>query len=417
VRHHGRVPRVLLLLPTATYRAEDFQAAARALGADVVIGTERRLAISSFAEDSCLVVDLERPERAADVIAGFHERAPLDAIVGVDDQGVLAAAVAAERLGLRHNPARAVATTRDKGQMRTAFAAAAVPQPPFRVVEAGSDPVDAARAVGTPCVVKPVSLAASRGVMRVDDTNEMGAAIARVRAILADAGRDPSEHLLVERYVPGFEVVVEGLLRAGELDVLAVLDKPEPLEGPYFEETLLVTPSRLPRHTVETLRGVTKRATGALGLGEGPVHAELRVAEGRVSVLEVAARSIGGLCSRSLRFGAGASLEEVILRHALDLPVDVEREAAASGVMMIPIPSAGVLREVRGRSAASAVPGVEALEITIRPTRRVRPLPEGDRYLGFIFARAHTPREVEHALRRAHGHLDIVIDAGAGTAA
>lgn len=410
LRHDGSVPRVLLVLPTATYRARDFTAAARALGAEVVIATDTKLAISGLAEDACVVVDPARPQEAAEAIARYHREHPLDTVLGVDEQGVLAAATAAERLGLRHNPPGAVATTRDKAAMREALRARGVAQPSYRIAPAGSSVPALAGEVGWPCVIKPVSLSASRGVIRVDDPTSAGRAAERIRAILGESGRE-GEALLVERYVDGLEVVVEGLLRDGRLDVLAVLDKPDPPDGPYFEETLFVTPSRLPRAAIEEVRRVSEHATSALGLTEGPIHAELRVSGGRALVLEVAARSIGGLCSRSLRFGSDMTLEEVILRHGLGQPLEgIAREKKASGVMMIPIPRAGILRGVHGQAAALALPEVESVEVTIGKTRAVRPLPEGDRYLGFIFARADTAEEVESALRAAHARLVIEID-------
>jgi biotin carboxylase len=294
--------------------------------------------------------------------------------------------------------------------MRRALGAAGVPQPEHRTVGANDDPAALAAEVGLPCVVKPLSLSASRGVIRADDPRAAAAAAGRVRAILAEAGEDPEGPLLVERYVPGAELAVEGLLRAGSLEPLAVFDKPDPLEGPYFEETIFTTPSRLPGETVAAVTGLAADACEALGLREGPVHAELRIDGESAWVLELAARSIGGLCSRSLRFGIGVSLEEVILRHALGLPLgDLRREAAASGVMMLPIPRAGVLREVRGQDEARAVRGIAGLEISIGRDRPVRPLPEGDRYLGFLFARGETPAQVEVALRAAHERLEIDI--------
>src|SRR4249919_2694925 len=404
------MPRVLLVLPTATYRASDFLAASRALDAEVVVASERRQAMSGTMGDRALVVDLRRPEAAADAIVTRAQDKPLDAVVGTDEQGVLVAALAAARLGLAHNPPEAVAATRDKTAMRGAFAAADLRQPDYRVAGPDADVAQLAGEVGLPCVVKAVSLSASRGVIRADDSPAADAAAERVRAILAEAGEDPDGPLLVECYLPGVEVAVEGLLRGGVLKVLAVFDKPNPLEGPYFEETIYVTPSRLPAETLETITRLTAGAASALGLVEGPIHAELRIDGTRAWLLELAARSIGGLCSRSLRFGLGVSLEELILRHALGLPLDaLAREEAASGVMMLPIPRGGVLEEVRGQDEALALPGVTGLEISIACGRPVRPLPEGDRYLGFLFARGETPDEVEQALRTAHGRLEIVI--------
>jgi biotin carboxylase len=357
--------------------------------------------------DRALRVDLRRPERAAAAIVELSHRTRLDAVVAVDDGGVMAAALASERLGFAHNPPSAVAATRDKAAMRRALHAAGIPQPGFVVLAPGDD----AGAIEFPAVVKPVALSASRGVIRADDPAAARAAVTRIRAILAAAGEDPGGPILAERYVPGVEVAVEALLRAGELEVLAIFDKPDPLEGPYFEETMYVAPSRLPAGQLRRVEAMTAAAAAALGLREGPVHAEVRLDGERAWMLELAARSIGGLCSRALRFGAGISLEEVILRHALALPLGPHvRERVASGVMMLPIERAGTLREVRGVEAARAVAGVRDVRITIPRGRPVVPLPEGDRYLGFVFAQGEAPEQVEAALRAAHAALDVVLD-------
>ena len=402
--------RLLLILPSATYRAADFIAAARELGVAVTVASERRAAMSATMGSAALTLPLSDPDRAAAAIAAAAAETPFAAIVGVDDQGVMAAALASQSLGLRHNPPLAVARTRDKWAMRRALAEHAIAQPAFAAVEADEDGTTAAEFVGLPCVVKPLSLSGSRGVIRADDLREVRAAVARVRTILTAAGRPATEPLLLEAYVPGVEVAVEALMRDGALEVLAIFDKPDPLEGPYFEETLYVTPSRLPEAVLGELERRAAGAAQALGLRDGPVHAELRVDGERVSVLELAARSIGGLCSRALRFGAGLSLEAVILRHALGLAVaDPARERAASGVMMLPITQAGVLVEVGGQARARAVAGIGGLEITIARGRPVVPLPDGDRYLGFLFARGADPERVEQSLREAHGHLRVQI--------
>jgi biotin carboxylase len=352
-------------------------------------------------------VDFDDPEGTAAAIEALDQQVPVDAVVAVDEQGVVVAAQAAARLGLPHNPPEAVAATRDKAALRRALDVAEVRQPAFRVVGPDDDPTLAADAVGYPCVVKPIGLSGSTGVIRVDRAAEVVATAARIRGIADDARTT----LVVERFVPGPEVAVEGLLRAGVLEVLAVFDKPDPLDGPYFEETIYITPSRHPVGLVTEVTRLVQHACAALGLAEGPVHAEARLAPDGPMLLEVAARSIGGLCGRALRFGAGVSLEELILRHALGLATDgLVREDVASGVMMLPIPAAGVLREVAGQEAARAVPGIVGLELSIARGRRVEPLPEGSRYLGFLFARADTPAAVESALRAAHAHLDVVID-------
>jgi biotin carboxylase len=412
------VARLVLILPTATYRASEFLAAAAKLGVDVVVATEHPQPLAASMEDSAVVVDLDRPEDAAVAIEALARRHQVDAVVGVDDGGVLIAAHTAELLGLAHNPPDAVAATRDKAVQRAVLDAWDVPQPAFRVALPGADVGALAREVGLPCVVKPVSLSASTGVIRADTPAEASAAEQRVRRILAHHDHDPDEALLVEQFVAGSEVALEGLLQDGRLEVLAVFDKPDPLDGPYFAETLYVTPSRLPQTAQDQVVAAVTAACRALGLREGPVHAEARVdvaGAPPVHVLEVAARSIGGLCSRALRFGAGISLEEVIVRHALGLGAgDLHRADAASGVLMLPTERTGVLREVAGVEEAAAVPGVAGFEITVARGRPVEALPEGGRYLGFVFARASTPAAVEDALRQAQDALQIVIDEGDG---
>ncbi|CAN5250336.1 ATP-grasp domain-containing protein [soil metagenome] len=403
--------RVLLLLPTETYRAKDFLEAAGVLQAEVVVATDRRLAISKVLGDRAVSLNLNEPEASARKIVDLARRDHLDAIVPVDDQGVVVAALAAKRLGLRHNPIEAALAASDKAAMREALEVAQIPQPGYRAVAEDSDIAALADSVGWPCVIKPLSLAASRGVIRADDRAAAVAAAGRARAISRAAGGD--ERLLIERYLPGAEVAVEGLLADGALEVLAVFDKPDPLEGPYFEETLYVTPSRQPEAALAAITRTTAAAAAALGLVEGPVHAELRVQGDRAAVLEVAARSIGGLCSRALRFGLGISLEELILRHALDLPLRHRgRPWRASGVMMIPIERRGVLEAVEGQDEALAVPGILGLSVTIPLGSVVEPLPEGDRYLGFLFASGEGPDEVERALRTAHSCLQVVLRPG-----
>ena len=400
------MPRVLLLVPTGTYRAKDFLAAAERVGVDVLVGSERRQAMAAAMGDRAVVVPFANLDAAVEIIAAVHARRSLDAVLAVDDQGLVVAAAASARLGLTHNPIDAVAATRDKALLRARLAAAAVAQPDYRSVSPGHSVAAAAAQIGYPCVVKPVSRSGSQGVIRVDDSVQASAAEQRVRAIVG-----PVEPILVEGFVAGAEVAVEALLVDGVLEVLAVFDKPDPLDGPFFEETIYVTPSRQPGPILASVAATMTAATAALGLREGPVHAELRVgADGRVVVIEVAARSIGGLCARALRFGAGVSLEEIIVRHAVGAGLDgLRRETQASGVMMLPIRAAGVLHKVSGQAEALAVDGVVGVEITISAGRALIPLPEGDRYLGFVFARGPTPADVEVALRRAEAALDVVV--------
>jgi biotin carboxylase len=406
--------RLLLLLPTTTYRTEDFLAAARALDVDLVCASERPNTLEAHLPDNFLTLDFAEPDRAAAVVADFSRTHPLRAVVGVDDLTSVAAAAIAERLGLTSSGVAAVTTARDKHQMRECLAAAGLPIPRYRRIALKDDPYLAARGVAFPCVLKPLTLSASRGVIRANNVDQFMAAFRRIASLLArddvSVSGDGAQFLLAEAFIPGIEVALEGLLIGGKLHTLALFDKPDPLDGPFFEETLFVTPSRLPADVQARIGEATADACAALGLAEGPVHAELRVNAQGPWVLEIAPRSIGGLCSRTLRFGTGMTLEELILRHALGRPIaSLDREQRAAGVMMIPNPRAGRLRAVRGEAAARAVAGIEDVTITAHREQELVPLPEGWQYLGFIFARGESPGAVEAALRDAHARLSFEI--------
>jgi biotin carboxylase len=408
------VLRLLLLVPTTTYRTADFLAAAQTLDVEMVVASDRPSVLEAERPENLLTLDFANPEKSAETVARFARRHPIHAVVPVDDLTTVVGAKVAEALGLRANPVGAVATTRNKHAMREALRSARVASPPYWLFTLADDPADAAGRVTYPCVLKPTILAASRGVIRADDDAGFVAAFRRIEAILRTpevaAHGDGADQILVEGFIPGREVALESLLVDGALKVLALFDKPDPLDGPFFEETLYVTPSRLPAAEQEAIRHVTGWAAVALGLREGPVHAELRVNAAGPWVIELAARSIGGLCSRTLRFGTGMSLEEVILRHALGIEVDsLERERQPAGVMMLPIPRGGVLQAVHGQEDAERVPGIEAVTITAHRGQELVPLPEGSRYLGFVFARAETPEAVEAALREAHRRLSFDI--------
>jgi len=404
--------RVLLLVPTRTYRTADFMSAARSLGIEVAIGSEQRSALAGLMRDRMLGVTFEHVDRAVAAIARFAARHPLDAIVAVDDTGTVVAAAASAALGLAGNSVEPVRASRDKGRARERFAAAGLLTPRFQIFGSDADPASVAAAVRYPCVVKPVDLSGSRGVIRADDADSCVAAFTRVGALVRspDVCRPGSapQSILVEDFIPGAEFALEGLLRGGVLETLAIFDKPDPLNGPFFEETIYVTPSRQPDAVQAEMAHTVQRATRALGLTEGPVHAEVRRNQAGTFMLEVAARSIGGLCARTLRFGMGVSLEELILRHAVGLPIQsLRREDRAAGVLMLPIPRPGVLRQVRGQEEARQVPGIEGVVLTVPAGERLVPLPEGDRYLGFVFARGPSAADVERALRTAQQHLVV----------
>ena len=407
--------RLLLLLPTTTYRTEAFVDAASKLGVELVCASERPSALQELAPEALVTLDFRDPVASAETVARFARRRPIDAVVAVDDLTTVVAAAISERLGLKANSLSAARAARDKHTMRRCLASAGVPVPRFRLVKLAGDPGALAEGVEYPCVLKPLMLSASRGVIRANDAREFVTAFRRIAAILEHAASAPADEarqaLLVEEFVPGREVALEGLLVGGTLHVLALFDKPDPLDGPFFEETIYVTPSRLSKTGQDRIAAVTRDACSALGLTEGPIHAELRVNERGPFVLEVAARSIGGLCARTLRFGTGLSLEELILCHALGRPLEsLERERQSAGVMMIPIPRAGRLTAVRGTEEAAAVDAIEEVAITMHPGQAVVPLPEGWQYLGFIFARGETPAAVEEALREAHTRLHFDIE-------
>jgi biotin carboxylase len=370
-----------------------------------------------------LRLDLGDPEAAAQAIVEFDEMCPLDAVVGVDDQGLLTAALASERLGLPANPASAVAATRNKADLRRLLDVGEVHQPRFEVVTrdrtfSAGDVVAAASRIGYPVVIKPSNQAASRGVIRADDEEGARAAARRIDAMLSGDG-DSEAALLVESFVPGDEIAIEAILSDGRLEVLAVFDKPNPLDGPFFEETIYVTPSRYSPRVIRASARVVEQACQAIGLVDGPVHGEVRLrqapesAEDVIPVLiEVAARTIGGRCAQTLSFSRGRSLEAIVLEHAIrrGSAKSAHRTLGASGVMMLPIPSSGRLIAVNGRERALDVTGITGLEIAVAQGKSIRMLPEGNRYLGFLFARGNTAGDVESALRRAHAELEIVID-------
>jgi biotin carboxylase len=407
--------RLLLLMTTHTYRANAFLEAARRLEVPVVVGSERPQALAAVNPAGHLTLDFQAPDEALHAIVEFAEQHPIAGAVAADDDGVILAAAAAAALDLPHNPVEAVVAARNKYRMRQILHEAGLPCPRFWRFSIDDAPAEMARQLEYPCVVKPLSLSASRGVIRADDAAQFVAAFRRLVAILQRPGvaisaRRSTREILVERFIPGPEVALEGLLTAGKLRVLALFDKPDPLDGPFFEETLYVTPSRFPTAVQDAIAACTAEVAAALGLRHGPVHAELRVNGQGPWMLEIAPRSIGGLCSRTLRFGDGLSLEALILRHALGFDVEaLEREKPAAGVMMIPIPRAGILRQVAGQEDAKQVAGIEDIRITIPIGQEVVPLPEGSRYLGFIFARAETSAGVESALREAHRRLTFVI--------
>jgi biotin carboxylase len=415
---------ILLFATTTGYQTRAFGEAADALGVQLVFATDRCEQIDDPWRDGAIAIRFHEEDRSVDAVVSAVRRQPVDGVLVVGDRPTVIAARAAERLGIPHHSPVAAAVARDKLRTRELLHDAGLRVPWFRVFPIDeSAPAIAPQLGGFPCVLKPVSLSGSRGVMRVDDAAALAAGLERLQALMAApdvrAERNPAHlFVLIEGFIPGREFAVEALMDHGALCQLAIFDKPDPLDGPFFEETIYVTPSRASAADQAAIIDATGRAARAIGLSHGPIHAECRVNEAGVFILEVAARPIGGLCARALRFERRAStvsepipLEQLLLRHALGQPLrDWTRESPASGVMMIPIPRRGVFRSISGVEEARRVAGVTDVRITAKADQVLVPLPEGASYLGFIFARSDTPGDVERALRAAHERLRFRID-------
>ena len=414
------IKRLLLFAAKLGYQTRSFEVAAQKLGVELTYVTDRCHQLEDPWGDQAIAVRFDSPETAAYTVMEAMRGKEVGGVLALGDRPGAAAAYAARGLGISYNHPLAVEACRSKARMREVFRDAGLRVPWFRTIPIHPLPEPSLQMISYPCVLKPVSLSASQGVVRANNREEFLNAGARIGRLLQSAEilvtREPNlDQIIVEGFIPGREVAVEGLLVEGTLKILAIFDKPDPLDGPYFEETIYVTPSRLPEPEQHAIEVCAKDAVRALGLSHGPVHAEFRINDEGVWPLEVAPRPIGGLCARSLRFGPTGeeeliSLEELLIRHALDLPGhDLIRESEASGVMMIPVPHSGVLQEVSGEEKAQSVPGITGLMITARLHDTIMAWPEGASYLGFLFARGDSPEFVERALREAHQKLTFKI--------
>ncbi len=407
---------LLLLIPSDSYRAADFLAAADAVGMDVVVACDQNQTLEHTVSGKLLTLNFLDLTRSTQRVLSFSEHYPIVAVVPTEDRATSLASVLSKALNLPHNTLAAVEAANNKKILRERLKQAGLPCPDFQVYSSALWPETIADGLDYPVVLKPTGLSGSQGVIRANGPDEFVAAFQRIKRLFDDPdiirrkGEHPEE-ILVEQYIPGKEVALEGFLLKGALSCLALFDKPDPLEGPYFEETIYVTPSRIPHLLQQSITTTVAKSAEALGLTEGPIHAEIRIDQNTPYVIELAARSIGGRCASVLRFGTGFSLEEIIIRHALGKPLpSLEREKQAAGVMMIPIPQAGILKEIKGLPIAKQVTGINDIEITALVGQSLVPLPEGRHYLGFIFAKGKTPEFVESALRQAHQKLTFVID-------
>ena len=385
----------LLLIPSTSYRAHDFLEAAARLEIEVIVGCEQSQVLEPYSNGRTLTLSLRCLDDAVAQIAALHRHFSFAAIIGVDEETTVLAASASRVLALAHNSEQSVTAACNKYVFRQTLERAGVRSPRYWLVGPHEKHSEAATNVSYPCVLKPLSLSGSRGVIRADNRAGFLKAGDTIRKILKVTKNYPPSDaaILVESFIPGYEVALEGLLQNAHLRVLALFDKPDPLDGPFFEETIYVTPSRLSAAEQNQIAQHTQTAARALGLESGPVHAELRINPQGPWIVELGARTIGGLCSRAVRFSQQSSLEELVLRHALGWSTDeFLPDGTASGVMMIPIKKAGHLRQIHGLAAARSVPGIDAVVISIAIGERVVPLPAGNRYLGFIFAHGSAPK-------------------------
>ena len=397
------MPRVVVILPSQTYRAADFVAAASNLDIDLIVASENPPPIDMG--DRYLQIDCSNPEMAAQEIVKMGDRTPIDGVAAADDAGVVVAALAAEHLGLVGNPPGAAAATRDKLAMRRILAGAEIDQPRFAAI--GPNDTGLPDEMSYPVVIKPRSKSASQGVIRVDRPEQLEERLAEIREIIGDENAT----LIAESYMEGNEIAIEGLVNNGTLRVLAVFDKPDTGQGPYFPETIFVTPSGLSATLLTEAERIAQASISAIGLVQGPVHIELKTEGSRARVIEIAARSIGGLCSRSLSFGlSNTTLESLILRNVLNRdPSHLSREPTASGVLMVPTPASGVIDRIAGEKEVRAIDEVTGIDWAYTPGDRVEAPPRGDRYVGFVYARSSDRESVQRALYEAKEKLRVVL--------
>lgn len=398
--------RILLIAPGQSYRTGAYLAAGRRLDIQLCVAAFGEHPIAPPGEGLKLTSDSQ--EAALDQIVAAAKQTPFDAFIPTDDSTVRLAAAAASYFGHSANSSASAQASVDKSQFRKRCRASGLLAPDHRTIKKSSDLAVELIGVKFPCVAKPVSLSASRGVIRCNDVVELHVAISRIRTLLDEELGAKDDEILIEDYLEGAEYAIDGVLSEGRLEILAVFEKPDALSGPFFEETIYLTPPRLPTEKVNAITAELDRLCGLLGFVQGAIHAECRLTDAGVFFVEVASRTVGGRCGRILEFELGISLEELVLRNALELPWSRSPSQSASGVMMIPVPESGVLRRVEGISSARAVQGVVEVEVDCHEGQVLRRWPEGGPYPGFIYARGKSPDDVEVALREAHRRLRFV---------
>ena len=407
---------VILIIPSASYRTSAFITAVKKLDLKVLVISDKSQVFSGKYPDNLIIMNFHHWKDRLDEISEWSERNGLKAVIGVDEESIVLAANISNYLNKEHNPVDSVLLTKNKYLMRIELKKAGICSPWFKRFPVHESPKKIINEIIFPCVIKPTFLSASRGVIRVNTIKELSDGFKTLNDLLSleeirKRGGDQSDWILVEEYIPGKEVAIEGIVSEGKLKVLAVFDKPEPLVGPTFEETIFVTPSILPEKTLYSLFETAEIAVNTLGIVKGPVHIEIRINSSGNYILECASRSIGGICSNVLEFHGGMSLEELILRSYLGRNVEKTKLTdTARGVMMMPNEKSGILKEIRGVEDALNVKGVTDLQITLKPGENLEPLPKGDRYLGFIFAEDKDQELVIKALKNAWSKIAVVLE-------
>ncbi len=400
--------RLLLISNHNSYRIAPYIKAATRLGLSVTIASEGKHSLVTEVANG-LHLDFNAPDEAVKQIVEQHNREAFSGILGSDDQTVALAARAAEALSLPHNPPQAAQCTQRKDLARASLSLAGCPVPLNCLLDL-SLPVEKQMAgLPWPCVLKPLAMSASRGVIRADNEQQFLDACQTLRPILASAANEfEQSHILIEAYIDGIEIAYEGYLDNGKLHTITVFDKPDPLVGPYFEETIYVTPSSLNDKLLAKLEDILQKACDAYQLRTGPVHAECRIdRDNNIWILEIASRTIGGDCARVLD-SENFNIEELAILLATGQPVSVSQPDYARGVMMIPVRQKGLLKRVEGLLAARNTEHIDKVDIIIRQGHELIPLPEGNQYLGYIFAHAETTDKVVAAIRQAYAQLNFV---------
>tara|TARA_B100000686_G_scaffold128253_1_gene135463 strand:- start:1091 stop:2335 length:1245 start_codon:yes stop_codon:yes gene_type:complete len=405
---------VILIIPSASYRTGPFMNAVKKLDLKVLVISDKSQVFSGKYPDNLIIINFNHWQDRSDEISKWAKNNGLKAVIGVDEESIVLAANISNFLNVEHNPVESVLLTKDKYLMRNELLKLGIKSPWFKRFSIYESTKKIINEISFPCVIKPTFLSASRGVMRVNTMNELSDSIKIMYELLSldelrKRGGEQSDWILFEEYIPGNEVAVEGLVTNGKLTVLAVFDKPEPLEGPTFEETIIVTPSVLTKEIQYSLLETIQNVVKALGILKGPIHAEARINKNGNYILECASRSIGGLCSKVLEFQGGMSLEELILRSYLGRNIEKSKLTdKARGVMMMPTEKMGILKEMRGVQDALNVKGITDLKLTVKPGEKLEPLPKGDRYLGFIFAEGNDQKLVIKALKNAWSKITVV---------